>query len=61
MTKTNLFYSIMLFYALLSYLILPYAFYQHKKTLESAGTGFIVGSLISVILWVTYGCKLVCN
>ena len=59
MTKVNTFYSIMAFYAILSYIIFPFVFYQYKKTLESAGNGFIVGSIISVILWITYGSRLV--
>jgi branched-subunit amino acid transport protein len=59
MTKANTFYSIMAFYAILTYLVLPYVFYQYKNTLESAGNGFVVGSVISVILWVTYGSRMV--
>jgi hypothetical protein len=59
MTKTNLFYAILAFYAVLSYLIFPFIFYQYKKSLESAGTGFVVGSVISIILWITYGSKLI--
>ena len=59
MTKLNIFYGIMAFYAILTYLVLPYGFYQYKKTLESAGNGFIIGSIISVMLWVTYGSHLV--
>ena len=59
MTKLNTFYAIMAFYAILSYVIFPYAFYQYKKTLTSAGNGFIVGSIVSIILWITYGCKMI--
>ena len=59
MTKENLFYSIMAFYAIITYLVFPFAFYQYKKTLESAGNGFIVGSIISIFLWITYGSRMV--
>ena len=59
MSKINVFYSIMAFYALLTYVIFPLGFYYFKRTLQNAGYGFIVGSLVSVALWVTYGSKLV--
>jgi hypothetical protein len=31
------------------------------KTLQSAGTGFVVGSVISMFLWYVYGRKLINN
>ena len=50
-----MFLSVMAFYILLSYLIMPLAFYYlGDKTLMSAGNGFIVGSLVSVALWLTF-------
>jgi hypothetical protein len=59
MTKVNTFYSIMAFYAIITYLVFPFAFYQYKNTLESAGTGFVFGSIISVILWFSYGSQMI--
>lgn len=51
----QMFLSVMVFYILLSYLIMPLAFYYlGDKTLMSAGNGFIVGSLVSVALWLTF-------
>ena len=51
----QMFLSVMAFYILLSYLIMPLAFYYlGDKTLMSAGNGFIVGSLVSVALWLTF-------
>jgi len=58
--KLQLFASIMGFYILLSYIAFPLAFfYLVEKSLESAGNGFVLGSLISVALWYFYGRKLV--
>ena len=59
MTKQETFYYILAFYAVITYLIFPIGFYYYKKTLQSAGDGFVVGSLISVILWTVFGSKLV--
>jgi hypothetical protein len=54
------FLGIMLFYIALSYVIFPLAFYYLAgKTLKSAGNGFIVGSLISIALWLSYGKKMI--
>lgn len=54
------FFQIMLFYILLSYLVFPVgAYYIFGKNLQSAGMGYVVGSLISVVLWLTYGRYLV--
>lgn len=58
--KLQLFVGIMAFYAVLSYIIFPVAFfYLVEKSLLSAGNGFIVGSIISLGLWLTVGRKLV--
>jgi hypothetical protein len=58
--KLQLFASIMGFYILLSYVVFPLAFfYLVEKSLQSAGNGFVLGSLISVALWYFYGRKLV--
>jgi hypothetical protein len=54
------FLMIMLFYILLSYVIGPLAFYYFvNKSLMSAGNGFAVGSILSIVLWYGYGSKLV--
>ena len=48
---------IMLFYAILSYFITPAIGYNITKTKEGLGYGFVIGSIISIILWYTYGVK----
>jgi hypothetical protein len=54
------FIGIMAFYILLSYVLFPLAFYYLvEKSLSSAGNGFIVGSLISIALWLSYGKKMI--
>ena len=59
-SKLRLFLSIMLFYILLSYVLFPLAFYYLvEKSLSSAGNGFVVGSLISLALWLSVGRKMV--
>lgn len=58
--KLQLFAGVMGFYILLSYIVFPLAFfYLVEKSLQSAGNGFVLGSLISVALWYFYGRKLV--
>jgi hypothetical protein len=55
-----IFTRIMLFYIILSYLVVPAIFYYvFGKSLASAGNGFVVGSILSIILWYTYGSKMV--
>ena len=50
----------MVFYILLSYVIAPLiAYYFMGKTLKAAGNGFVVGSIISIILWYSYGSKMI--
>lgn len=54
------FLTIMLFYILLSYVIGPMFFYYFvNKSLLSAGNGFAVGSILSIVLWYTYGSKMI--
>jgi hypothetical protein len=54
------FIGIMVFYILLSYVIFPAGFYYLvNKSLASAGNGFIVGSLLSIVLWLSVGRKMV--
>jgi|UniRef100_A0A6C0B2G7 hypothetical protein len=56
----NIFGAIMMFYIFLSYIIFPLGFYfLLDSTLTSAGHGFVIGSLISVLLWLGYGSKMV--
>lgn len=51
----NAFIGTMIFYIILSYLIMPLAFfYIFDKTLMSAGNGFIVGSIMSILLWLSF-------
>ena len=48
----KLFLSIMAFYIILSYIVGPlFFYYMVEKSLLSAGNGFIVGSIVSIILW----------
>lgn len=59
-SKLTTFLGIMGFYILLSYLIGPLIFYYlFGKTLQAAGNGFIVGSILSILLWYFAGSKMV--
>lgn len=52
--------GVMAFYAVLTYILFPaIAYFLFGKTLESVGNGFIVGSVVSVVLWKVYGFGLV--
>jgi hypothetical protein len=54
------FITIMAFYAILSYIIGPLVFYYFmERSFSSAGNGFIMGSILSIILWVMVGSKMV--
>jgi hypothetical protein len=58
--KFQTFIGIMVFYIVLSYIIFPLGFYYLAgKTLNGAGTGFVVGSIVSVILWYNFGKKMI--
>ena len=58
--KIQTFIGIMVFYIILSYIVFPLGFYYLMgKTLASAGNGFIVGSLVSIILWYNFGKKMI--
>ena len=49
------FIGVMLFYAVLSYIVVPlFFFFYVEKTLMSAGNDFIVGSIISIIMWLSF-------
>jgi hypothetical protein len=55
-SKLQKFIGIMAFYILLSYILFPLAFYYLVgKSLLNAGNGFIVGSVISIALWLMVG------
>jgi len=59
-SKLTTFIGVMIFYIVLSYVIFPLGFYYLvDKSLSSAGNGFVVGSIISVLLWYSYGKKLI--
>jgi hypothetical protein len=59
-SKLSLFASIMAFYILLSYVLFPAGFYYLiEKSLSSAGNGFAVGSVISIVLWYSFGQKMI--
>lgn len=58
--KTMKFIQIMMFYVLLSFIMFPLlSYYVFDNTLESAGNGYVVGSIISLLLWQFYGKKLI--
>ena len=59
MKKMQTFIGIMAFYAFLTYIAFPLAFYYLGKTLSYAGYGFITGSIVSIILWLMVGNKMV--
>jgi hypothetical protein len=59
-SKLQIFLGIMAFYILLSYVLFPLGFFYFvEKSLASAGNGFILGSLVSIALWLVFGRKLV--
>ena len=59
-TKFNTFLYIMAVYIFISYVLGPVAFYYLiDKSLVSAGNGFIAGSILSIILWLVVGSKMV--
>ena len=58
--KLQTFVGIMAFYAFLSCVLGPVVFYYLvDKSLLSAGNGFMVGSVLSIILWNVYGKTLI--
>lgn len=60
MASLQMFIGTMLFYILLSYVVMPVIFYYYvEKTLLSAGNGFVAGSLLSVVLWYTFRSQIV--
>jgi hypothetical protein len=60
MDKKQTYMNIMLFYIFLTYILFPFGFYYGLgKTLENAGNGFVVGSLVSLALWFAFGRKMI--
>ena len=58
--KLQTFIGIMVFYILLSFVVFPLGFYYGiGKTLENAGNGYVVGSLVSLALWLAFGRKMI--
>ena len=54
------FISIMFFYIIVTYVVFPGGFYYFTdKSLSSAGNGFVVGSVVSVLLWFKFGRNMV--
>jgi len=60
MKGLQMFIATMVFYVLLSYVAMPLIFYYSvEKSLVSAGNGFVVGSLLSVILWYAFRSQII--
>jgi hypothetical protein len=60
MDKKETFMNIMLFYIFLTFILFPFGFYYGLgKTLENAGNGYVVGSLVSLALWLSVGRKMI--
>jgi len=51
---------VMAFYAVISYILFPlFSYFMFGQTLEAAGNGFIFGTLLSIVLWKSYGFQMV--
>lgn len=50
---------IMLFYALLSFVISPGLGYFLTKKKDGVSYGIIIGSILSILLWFQYGSKMI--
>lgn len=60
MTKLNTFVGVIAFYAFLACVLFPVVFYYtFNRSLVNAGNGYVIGSLVSIMLWFVYGNKLV--
>ena len=51
------FWQVMIFYAVLSCFIMPYLGY-YIKGVQGLGQGYIVGTIVSLILWFLVGKKM---
>lgn len=47
--------QVMIFYSLLTFFLLPYITYYYIKTNDGITHGIIIGSIISVFLWIKFG------
>lgn len=55
-----IFLRIMLFYIFISYILFPVGFYYASNySLKNAGYGYVIGSIISILLWQFYGSKMI--
>ena len=54
----NMFWMIMAFYAILSFFIMP-AIRYHFMGMSGLGNGYVLGTILSLILWFTVGKKMV--
>ena len=51
-----MFMQIMLFYFFITFLFFPVAlYYARYRTIEDAANGYVIGSLISILLWFSFG------
>lgn len=58
--STKTFIQIMGFYIVLSYIIGPVLFYfAFGRDLQAAGHGYVIGSILSIILWYKKGSKMI--
>jgi hypothetical protein len=56
----SVFAGIMFFYLLLTYVLFPVSFYYiYNKSIFAAGNGFVLGSILSLLLWWGFGSKMV--
>jgi hypothetical protein len=56
----QMFVGILIFYFVLSYLLFPLGFYYLiDRSLISAGSGFVIGSVISIFLWIRFGRRII--
>jgi hypothetical protein len=59
-TKLQTFLGILVFYFVLSFVLFPLGFYYLvDKSLITAGNGFVLGSVISIFLWLRFGRRIV--
>jgi len=58
--KLQTFLGIMAFYFVLTFVLFPLGFYYLvDRSLLSAGNGFVLGSVISISLWLKFGRRII--
>jgi len=58
--KLQTFLGIMVFYFVLTFVLFPLGFYYLvDRSLLSAGNGFVLGSVISIFLWLKFGRRII--